>query len=139
VIDEDLVEEENLPPIKYFTMENFRLIYNPLKYLRKFLFVLIVVAVSDQITLVSILIAMNVIFIIYMFALRPRIMPYLAFDLVIEFVLLFFEVFLLTYLLLNGASISIMSIIAHGIGFLTANLSLVIAIVLNLSAYYKIF
>jgi hypothetical protein len=101
--------------------------------------VIIVVAVTDPITLVSILIGLNVLFIIYMFALRPRIMPYLAFDFVIEFVLLFFEVFLLTYLLLNGASISIMSIIAHGIGFLTANSSLVIAIVLNLIAYYKIF
>jgi hypothetical protein len=120
-------------------MDNFRLIYNPLKYIRKFIFVVIVVAVSDPITLVSILIGLNVVFIIYMFALRPRIMPYLAFDFVIEFVLLFFEVFLLTYLMLNGASISIMSIIAHGIGFLTANLSLVIAIVLNLIAYYKIF
>lgn len=32
-----------------------------------------------------------------------------------------------------------MSIITHGIGFLTANLSLIIAIVLNLVAYYKIF
>jgi len=45
--------------------------------------VLIVVAVPDPITLISILVTLNIIFIIYMFALRPRIMPYLAFDLVI--------------------------------------------------------
>lgn len=32
-----------------------------------------------------------------------------------------------------------MSIAAHAIGFITANLSLIVAIILNLIAYYKIF
>lgn len=54
------------------------------------MFVLIVAVVSDPITIVSTLVGMNMLFIIYILALRPRIMPYLAFDLVIEFVLLSF-------------------------------------------------
>lgn len=36
------IPEEGQPILKYFTFENFRLIYVPLKYLRKFIFVLIV-------------------------------------------------------------------------------------------------
>ncbi len=66
-------------------------------------------------------------------------MPYLIFDLVIEFVLLAFEVFLLVYLVMDGSKVAMMSIVAHAVGFITANLSLITAIVLNLIAYYKIF
>ena len=75
----------------------------------------------------------------YIIALRPREMPYLIFDLIIEFVLLAFEGFLLVYLILDGPKIAMMSIITHAVGFITANLSLITAIVLNLIAYYKIF
>jgi hypothetical protein len=32
-----------------------------------------------------------------------------------------------------------MSIATHAVGFITANLSLIVAIILNLIAYYKIF
>lgn len=66
-------------------------------------------------------------------------MPYLVIDLVIEFVLLFFEVFMLVYIEINGSQVAIMSIITHAIGFIMANLSLIAAIILNLIAYYKIF
>lgn len=34
---------------------------------------------------------------------------------------------------------AIMSIVAHVIGFITANLSIITAIILNLIAYYRIF
>lgn len=95
--------------------------------------------VPDPVTMVAILIAINVAFIIYMIALRPRVMPYIIFDLVIEFVLLAFEVFLLVYLAMDGSKIAMMSIVTHAVGFITANLSLITAIVLNLIAYYKIF
>jgi len=66
-------------------------------------------------------------------------MPYLVFDLIIEFVMLIFEGFLLVYLILDGPKIAMMSIVAHAVGFVTANLSLITAIILNLIAYYKIF
>ena len=66
-------------------------------------------------------------------------MPYLIFDLIIELVLLAFEGFLLVYLIMDGSKVAMMSIITHAVGFITANLSLITAIVLNLIAYYKIF
>ena len=65
-------------------------------------------------------------------------MPYLVFDFIIEFLLLGFEIFMLVYLSTDGAKISAMSIVTHAIGFITANLSLFVAIILNLVAYYKI-
>ncbi len=46
---------------------------------------------------------------------------------------------MLIYLTLNGSRIAIMSIITHAVGFIVANLSLIVAIMLNLIAYYKIF
>jgi len=132
-------EEQVFSCRKYFNKANFILIYYPLKYVRKFLFVMVAAIVSDPVHMVAILIAINVLFIMYIIALRPRTMPYLIFDLIIEFVLLAFEGFLLVYLILDGPKIAMMSIITHAVGFVTANLSLITAIVLNLIAYYKIF
>jgi len=45
---------------------------------------------------------------------------------------------MLIYLKLGGATITTMSVLAHGIGFLLANSSLAIAIILNIMAYYTI-
>ena len=42
------------------------------------------------------------------------------------------------YLKLGGATITSISVIAHGIGFLLANSSLAIAIILNIMSYYTI-
>lgn len=113
--------------------------YYPLKYVRKFLFVMVAAIVPNPVHVVAILIGINVLFIMYIIALRPREMPYLVFDLVIEFVLLVFEGVLLVYLILDGPRIAIMSIVTHAVGFITANISLIVAIILNLIAYYKIF
>jgi hypothetical protein len=113
--------------------------YYPLKYFRKFLFALVVGVAADPITAVSTLLALNIVFIVYMFVFRPRLMPYMVFDFIIEFVLLFFEIFMLVYLVIDGSKIDAMSIITHSVGFITANLSIIIAIVLNLYAYFKIF
>lgn len=113
--------------------------YYPLKYFRKFLFALVVGVAADPITAVSTLLALNIIFIVYMFVFRPRLMPYMVFDFIIEFVLLFFEIFMLVYLVIDGSKIDAMSIITHAVGFITANLSIILAIVLNLYAYFKIF
>lgn len=46
---------------------------------------------------------------------------------------------MLVYLSNESAKISAMSIATHAVGFITANLSLIVAIILNLIAYYKIF
>ena len=110
-----------------------------MKYVRKFAFVLVAALITAPETMVGTLIAINIAFIIYMIALRPRTMPYMIFDLIIEFVLLAFEVFLLVYLVLDGPKVAMMSIVAHVVGFITANLSIFTAIILNLIAYYKIF
>lgn len=64
--------------------------YYPLKYIRKLLFVMVAAIVTDPVQMVVILIAINIVFIMYIIALRPREMPYLIFDLIIEFVLLAF-------------------------------------------------
>lgn len=85
------------------------------------------------------LIILNIIFIVYMAVFRPRQMPYMVFDFIIEGILLFFEIFMLVYLVDDSAKITVMSIAAHAVGFITANLSLIVAIILNLIAYYKIF
>jgi hypothetical protein len=132
-------EEQNFSFKKYFNKANFILFYYPLKYVRKLAFVLIAAIVQDPVTLVVILIAINVLFIVYIIVLKPREMPYLIFDLIIEFVLLAFESFLLVYLILDGSRVAMMSIVAHAVAFITANLSLLTAIVLNLIAYFKIF
>lgn len=53
--------------------------------------------------------------------------------------LLAFEIFLFVYLILDGSKIAMMSIVTHAIGFIFANISLIVAIILNLVAYYNIF
>lgn len=99
-----------------------------------------IVALSPQpITSLVILIILNIMFVVYLAVFRPRVMPYLVFDFIIEGILLFFEIFMLVYLSNDSAKVTAMSIAAQAIGFITANLSLIIAIILNLIAYYKIF
>ncbi len=46
---------------------------------------------------------------------------------------------MLVYLYNDSTKVSAMSIASQAVGFITANLSLIIAIILNLIAYYKIF
>jgi len=46
---------------------------------------------------------------------------------------------MLVYISLDATAVSAMSIVTQAIGFLTANISLIIAIVLNIIAYYHIF
>lgn len=62
----------------------------------------------------------------------------MVFDFIIEGILLGFEIFLLVYVTYGISDVNAMSIIAHGVGFITANLSIIIAIILNLVAYYHI-
>ena len=46
---------------------------------------------------------------------------------------------MLTYILIGGATVTVMSIVAHAVGFAMANSTLAIAIILNILAYYTIF
>ena len=124
---------------RYCTFENWILAYYPLKYFRKFLFALIVGVSPDPVAAIGALIGLNIIFIAYMFAFRPRHMPFMVFDFIIEFILLFFEVFMLVYLSIDAVKVTAMSIVTQAVGFITANLSIIIGIVLNIYAYYKIF
>ena len=103
------------------------------------MFALVVGVSPDPMATIGTLIALNVVFIAYMFAFRPRTMPYLVFDFIIEFILLAFEIFFIVYLSISAVQVSAMSIATQAIGFLTANLSIIVAIILNIYAYYKIF
>ena len=53
--------------------------------------------------------------------------------------ILFFITFMLVYVSTGGATVSALSIVAHAIGFVLANSTLAIAIILNIMAYYTIF
>lgn len=126
-------------PFTYVSKDNFKLIYYPLKYFRKFIFVLVVALCPSPIVSLSVLLGLNIVFICYMVAMRPRLMPYIIFDFILEGVMLAFEVFMLIYMLLDSVKITAMSIVTHAFGFISANLSIIVAIVLNIVAYYKIF
>ena len=45
---------------------------------------------------------------------------------------------MLIYVMTGGATVTALSIVAHAIGFVLANSTLVIAIILNIMAYYTI-
>lgn len=66
-------------------------------------------------------------------------MPYMIFDFIVEGVMLAFEIFMVVYMVLDSVKINAMTIVTHAFGFITANLSIIVAIVLNIVAYYKIF
>ena len=116
-----------------------RLVYYPLKYFRKFVFILILTLVPDPIIALSVIIGLNVVFIAYMAILLPRTMPYMVFDFIIEGILLAFEIFMLVFISLDATRVTAMSIVTQAVGFVTANASIIIAIVLNIIAYYHIF
>jgi hypothetical protein len=67
----------------YLTAENLRLIYDPLKYLRKFVFIMVIALCHVPTTSLITLIILNIVFIGYMAVFRPRVMPYIVFDFII--------------------------------------------------------
>jgi hypothetical protein len=80
---QEQIPVEGQPLKKYINGDNMRLIFDPLKYIRKAAFVFIVALCPYPIISLIMLIALNVIFIIYMAVFRPRFMPYLVFDFII--------------------------------------------------------
>ena len=119
--------------------DKINILYYPVKYIRKLLFVIFAAAIPDPVASLGCLIGLNVVWVIAICVRRPHSMIILmVLDLVIEGIMLAFEIFMLVYVKNSASLVSVMSIITHGLGFLSANLSLIIAIILNIIAYYKI-
>lgn len=127
------------PYVSKIQRDKVSLAYAPLKYLRKLLFAILVSTIHNGIVTLSLLLALNVAFVLFICIKRPHSTKlYFGFDLAIEAILVGFEIFMLIYVTQGGNKIDIMSIITHTLGFVMANLSLVIAIILNLIAYFKV-
>jgi len=140
VPDSDTLLEMSMSPyVGKIHRDKLSLAYYPLKYFRKLLFAIFVATISNGLVVLGLLIAINVAFLLFICIKRPHSSKlFLGFDITIELVLLGFEIFMLIYVTQGGNKIDLMSIITHSLGFLMANASLAIAIVLNLIAYYKI-
>lgn len=124
---------------RYFKLEHWRLAYAAIKYIRKIIYVFIVALCPDPITTLSLLVVVTVIYILYLIILQPKQKLYLILELLLESLLLFFIVFMLMYVTQGGATVSTLSVATHAIGFLIANSTLAIAIILNIMSYYTIF
>lgn len=70
---------------------------------------------------------------------RPRTFPFIIFDFIIEGILILFEILMLVYLSSGNFRTTGVTIGSQAVGFIASNLSLIIAIILNLVAYYRIF
>jgi hypothetical protein len=135
VYNEDVPEYREF---KYFSIPHFRLAYAAIKYIRKFIFVLVAALCPDPVTTVGILIILSIDYMLYLIILKPKKKLYLILEIILEILILFFLVFMFIYLKIGGATVTAMSVIAHAIGFALANCSLAIAIILNIMAYYTI-
>ena len=134
-----LIEMSMSPYVAKINRDKFSLAYYPLKYLRKFICIIFVATISDGIVVLGLLMALNLAFIIYLCTKRPHSSKlFFGFDLSIELILLGFEIFMMVYVKQGANKVDLMSIITHSLGFMMANASLIIAIILNLIAYYKI-
>lgn len=140
VPDSDTLLEMSMAPyVGKINRDKVSLAYYPLKYLRKLLFCIFVATISNGLVVLGLLIGINVAFLLFICIKRPHSSKlFLGFDIAIEAVLLGFEIFMMVYVTQGGDKVDLMSIITHSLGFLMANASLVIAIILNLIAYYKI-
>lgn len=132
-------DSEEYSEFRYFKLEHWRLAYAAIKYFRKFLFVLIIALCPNPVATLSILVILSAIYITYLAVLKPKEKLYLVLEIILESVLVFFLLFMLIYVALNGAAVGVMSVATHAIGFVMANSTLVIAIILNIMAYYTIF
>ena len=100
---------------------------------------MIVAACPVASTTLGLLVALSVIYMAYLIVLRPKEKLYLVLEIILEILILFFEIFMLIYVTNGGATVTSLSIVAHAIGFALANSTLVIAIILNIMSYYTIF
>ena len=68
---------------RYFTKDNFRFIYYPLCYVRKFVFMLVIAFCPIPAVTLGVLAGIEVVFLGYVCTLRPRQMPHLVADIII--------------------------------------------------------
>ena len=141
VEDTDQMVEMSMSPFVYgIKRDKISILYYPAKYVRKLLFVLFAAAITKPEASLGCLIGINSLWIILVCVRRPHSKVILmVLDLLVESILLAFEIFMMVYVTNNASLISVVSIITHSVGFLSANLSLLLAIILNLIAFYKIF
>jgi hypothetical protein len=103
------------------------------------LFVAFVAFMPTAVYSLSALVGLSVVYIAYLLILRPKEKLYLVLEMILELLILGFEIFMLIYVTTGGATVTALSIVAHAIGFAMANSTLAIAIILNLLSYYTIF
>lgn len=73
VEDSDALLEMSMSPyVGKIKRDKWSLLYYPLKYLRKLLFIIFVSLISDGITVLSLLMSLNILFIVYLCAKRPH-------------------------------------------------------------------
>jgi hypothetical protein len=101
--------------------------------------VLFVAVIANPAISMGLLVGLSVAYLLYLVILRPKEKLYLILEIILELLILGFEIFMLIFVTNGGASITLMSVIAHALGFALANSTLAIAIILNLMAYYTIF
>lgn len=136
VYNEDVPEYAEF---KWFTIPHWRLAYASLKYFRKFLFVLFIALSPSPVISLSLVVGLSVFYLSYLLILKPKEKLYLILEVILEFLILGFEIFMLVFVTTGGATITVMSIVAHAVGFAMANSTLAIAIILNIMSYYTIF
>ena len=69
------VYNENIPEFaefKYFTIPHWRLAYAAIKYFRKFLFVVFVVACPDPAATLGLLVGLSIVYMLYLIILKPK-------------------------------------------------------------------
>ena len=100
---------------------------------------LFVALISSPVTTLACLVGLSVAYLLYLFILRPKKKLFLILEIILELLILGFEIFMLVYVVIGGATVTVMSVVAHAVGFAMANSTLVIGIILNILAYYTIF
>jgi hypothetical protein len=80
VYNEDVVEYSQF---KYFKLEHWRLGYAAIKYVRKFIFVLIAALCPDPVTTLALLVTISLIYIGYLIILKPKEKLYLILEIIL--------------------------------------------------------
>lgn len=111
----------------------------PLKYLLKLIFIFLLVLCENKSAGMISILAINAAYIaFYLIAFRPRETPYLILDVVVQLILLAFEIVLVIYFKSGSNKTSLPTIFTHLIGFISINLFMILGIVFLLMALIKL-
>ena len=80
VYNEDVPEYREF---KYFSVAHFRLAYAAIKYIRKFIFVLVAAVCPDPVATIATLIILSVIYMLYLIILKPKQKLYLILEIIL--------------------------------------------------------